>query len=211
MVNHEEETVDLNCLVFDLGKVLLKYDPERLYKRLIPDDDKRRHFLAQVCPQEWNERIDAGLPFAQAIAERQALFPQWHDEIAAFWHRWEEMQYADIPGTVEILEALRHRDELKLYVLSNFAAETFEIVRRKYTWFSHFDGLVVSAHEQCIKPDPLIFQRLEQRFAIDPARTLFIDDRQDNVEAAQSRGWQGHIFTTPEALRDALVSYGLLV
>lgn len=199
----------IDAVVFDLGGVLIDWNPQYLYGRLIPDAAARARFLAEVCPQSWNERQDAGRALDAATAERLALFPQHADLIAAYYGRWEEMLAGAIDDTVVLLEAL-HRRGVPLYALTNWSAELFPVARRRFAFLEYFRGIVVSGEEGLVKPDPAIFRVLCERHRLAPATCLFIDDNPANVAAAATLGFAHHRFASAAALRTCLNELRLL-
>jgi len=195
--------------VFDIGNVLIRWDPAQLYNRLIGDEAERRRFLAEICPQHWNETFDRGAPMEQGVAAHAARHPAHADLIHAWWQRWPEMLGPAIEGSVACLRALRARGA-KVYALSNFAADTFEIARTLYPFLDDFDGRVISAHVGSIKPEPEIYARLEAMAGLPPEALFFTDDSPANVAAARARGWRAHLFTGPRGLIRALIDNDLL-
>jgi 2-haloacid dehalogenase len=197
-------------VVFDLGGVLLQWNPRFLYRKLFPGDEQAMEdFLATVCTQEWNERQDAGRPFAAGVGELVAKHADKTHLIEAFRARFNEMIPAAIDGSVEILLELS-RAGVPLYALTNFSAETFPSQRARFAFLSAFDGIVVSGEEGVIKPDPRIFRILLERYAIEPAHAVFVDDNAANAVAATALGMHGFHFRSPRQLRDELVALGLL-
>ena len=197
-------------VVFDLGGVLLQWNPRFLYRKLFPGDEQAmENFLATVCTQQWNERQDAGRPFAAAIGELVAKHADKAHLIEAFRTRFDEMIPAAIDGTVEILLELS-RAGVPLYALTNFSAETFPAQRDRFAFLSAFDGIVVSGEEGVIKPDPRIFRILLERYAVVPAHAVFVDDNAANAAAATALGMHGIHFRSPRQLRDELVALSLL-
>ena len=199
-----------DIVIFDLGGVLIDWDPRHLYRRLFGSDVAAMEaFLANVCTPEWNERQDAGRSFAEAEAEAIAAHPGMRDLITAWARRFDEMIPGAIAGSVAILAELRARG-VPLYALSNWSAETFPSQRARFDFLSWFAGIVVSGEEGIIKPDPRIYRRLLDRHGIDPSRAVYIDDVAANAAAASALGIHGVHFTAPETLRDALTTFGLL-
>jgi len=197
-------------VVFDLGGVLLQWNPRFLYRKLFPGDEEgMENFLATVCTQEWNERQDAGRPFAAAIGELVATHADKAHLIEAFRARFDEMIPAPIDGSVEILRELS-RASVPLYALTNFSAETFPAQRGRFPFLSTFAGIVVSGEEGVIKPDPGIFRILLERYAIAPEHAVFIDDNAANAAAATELGMHGIHFRSPRQLRDELAALALL-
>jgi len=197
-------------VIFDFGGVLVDWNPRYLYRRLFPGDpDGMERFLAEVCTTEWNQRQDAGRPWAEAIAELVALHPAQADLIRAYRERWEETLGGPIDGSVAILREVRAAGH-RILGLTNWSHETFPRARTLFPFFDWFDGIVVSGEEQLIKPDPRLFTRLLERYRVDPARAVFIDDSPRNVEAAAALGIHGIHFRSPPALRDELTALGVL-
>lgn len=194
--------------VFDVGNVLIRWDPRSLYRKLIADEREREHFLTRVCSSEWNLEMDRGKPFAQGVAERVALFPDKAHLIRAFDERWLETLDGAIEGTVEILEELRAR-RIPTYAITNFSGEKFALASRRFPFLASFDGIVVSAHERLLKPDRRIYEILCSRHGLAPEHCLFIDDSLPNVEGARAAGMRGHHFARPERLRAELKAAGL--
>jgi 2-haloacid dehalogenase len=197
-------------VVFDLGGVLIDWNPRYLYRKLFAGDETAMEaFLSEVCTVEWNERQDAGRTFAEASA---ALLPRHADKIElieAFAARFDEMIIGAIPGSVEILAELG-RAGVPRYALSNWSAETFPPQRNRFPFLGWFDGIVISGEEGVIKPDPRIFRILLDRYRIAPGEAVFIDDNPVNAAAAARLGFHGIRFRSPEILRTELVALGLL-
>ena len=197
-------------VVFDLGGVLVDWDPRYLYRTLFSDEAEMERFLATVCTQAWNERMDEGLPFAEAVAELGAKHPQERARIEAFDDQWHLMLRGPIEGTVALLARLKQAG-VPIYALSNWSAEKFPIARRRFDFLSWFRGIVISGEVGVKKPDPRIFRILCDRYALVPADTLFVDDVEANVEAARSLGFRAIHFTNPAQLEEALVEAGVEV
>ena len=196
-------------VIFDLGGVLIDWDPRHLYRELIGDETEMERFLAEVCTQEWNERQDEGRPVAVAVAELTARHPEQRPLIEAFYDRWPDMMAGEIEETVAILAELRLRNR-RLYALSNWSAETFPHARERFDFLDWFHGTVISGEVGVKKPDPQIFHILFRRFGIDPDRAVFIDDSAPNVAAARRLGLEALHFTSGAALRRDLEHLGLV-
>lgn len=194
--------------VFDIGGVLLDWDPRHLYRKIFSDVDEMEWFLSNVCDPAWNLSIDAGRTFDEAVAERTAAFPEWAKEIAAFRDRWLEMVASPIHGTVDLLQRLKMAGPV--YAITNFGAESFEWSIRDYPFLNTFDGLVVSGQVRLIKPDPAIYHRLLSDCDLRAGDCLFIDDRPENVDAARQIGMHAVQFESPEQLEAVLVGHRLL-
>ena len=199
----------VKAAVFDLGGVLIDWDPRYLYRKLLADEGEVEEFLATVCTPEWNAEQDRGRPFAEGVAELVERHPAHAAAIAAFHERWPEMLGGDIPGAVELLAELRATG-LPLYALTNWSTETFVVARERFAFLDWFDGLLVSGEERIIKPDPAIFELLLDRFGLDPGSTFYVDDSPANVAAAAALGLDAVRFTGPERLRRDLAARRLL-
>jgi 2-haloacid dehalogenase len=185
-------------VVFDIGNVLLHWDVRLLYRTIFPDPAVMEDFLTRVLPPEWNLEQDRGRSWADAEAERIALFPEHADAIRAFRARWHETVPHAIEGTVAILAALR-RAGVSLYAITNFAPDTFREAQARYPFLAEsFIDIVISGDERLIKPDPAIYKVLLDRQALDAADCVFIDDSRKNVDAAAKLGFHALLFTTPE-------------
>ena len=198
-----------DTVIFDLGGVLIDWNPRHLYRRLFNDDVAMERFLAEVCSPAWNEQQDAGRPWQEAIALLCARFPSQASLIHAYRERWEEMLGGPLYDTVAILDALRERG-VRLYALTNWSHDTFVVARQRYAFLRWFQDIVVSGTEGLIKPDPAIFQLLLRRGGIDPARAIYIDDTSRHVEAAKALGMRALLFQDASTLHRELSSLGLL-
>jgi 2-haloacid dehalogenase len=198
-----------SAVVFDLGGVLIEWDPRNLYRKLIDDADEMEDFLATVCHSAWNLRQDAGWPVAEAAAEAKARHPDKAALIDAYYARWPEMLNGAIDGAVAILAELKDQGT-PLYALTNWSAETFPHARSRFGFLDWFRAIVVSGDIGLIKPDAEIYEFLLASHDLTAAETVFIDDKAENVEAARALGFHGIRFTEPESLRTALGELGLL-
>lgn len=196
-------------VVFDLGGVLIDWDPRHLYRKMFDDDGAMERFLADICNTEWNLQMDRGLPFEEGVANLCRQHPDMTPYIEAFWNRWPEMITGAIDGTVKILETL-HASRVPVYALSNWSAQTWPFARDRFKFLELFDDMVISGFEGTMKPETAIFEILRNRHAIDPAETIFIDDRADNIAVAKSLGFDGILFTNPAALSRELTARDLL-
>ena len=196
-------------VVFDLGGVLIDWDRRHLYRKLFDSEDEMEEFLASVCTMEWNDQLDRGRPFADAVAELAAEHPHHADRIEAYHSRWIEMVAGVMDDTVAIVDELRGRG-VPLYALSNWSEETFRLVRHEFLFLDWFDGVLLSSEIGITKPDRRIFDELVRRYGLDPATTLFIDDNPPNVEGAIAAGLQAVRFETATTLREDLTRLGVL-
>ena len=199
----------VKAVVFDLGGVLIDWDPRYLYRKLLDDEATVEEFLATVCTPEWNAEQDRGRPFAEGVAELVERHPVHAAAITAYHERWPEMLGGAVGGTVEVLAELRTAG-VPVYALTNWSAETFGIARERFEFLEWFDGVLVSGEERMIKPDPAIFRLLLDRFGLDPGATFYIDDSPANVAAADRIGFDAVRFTSPAQLRRDLEARGLL-
>jgi len=196
--------------IFDLGGVFIDWNPRYLYRTLFPDDDEgMEHFLANVTTGAWNRQMDAGKPFAEAVAELQREHPQHAELITAYWQRWPEMLGDVNAETAAIVRDLRRRG-LKVFALSDWSAETFPRVRQLVRELELFDDIQISGETRLTKPDPRAFGLAAERFRVDPQTTFFVDDVLANVEGARVAGFTAFQFTGAANLRATLVSLGVL-
>jgi 2-haloacid dehalogenase len=205
-----EMIANRSIAVFDLGGVLIDWNPRHLYRKLFNGDDAAmEHFLSTVCTSSWNAQQDAGRPFAEACVSLKSKYPSHADLIDAWIQRQPEMVSGPIQGTVDILAELRDR-KVPLYALSNWSAETFPISLKRFEFLRWLQGTLLSGEVRLLKPDPRIFQLFFETHAVDPAEAIYIDDMKPNVEAANALGMHGILFTDPPALRSELIELGLL-
>lgn len=201
---------EVRHIVFDIGRVLIHYDPEIPYRRLIPDDARRRWFLENVCTGDWNIEQDRGRRWEDAEALLIAEHPQEEENIRGFRRHWHEMVPHAYDDSVAMLETLIDAGH-DVTMLTNFAADTFSEARERYTFLNRPRGVTVSGEVGLLKPDRAIYDIHVESFGLEPAATLFIDDSEKNVEGARSAGWQAVHFSGAEKLRRDLAGYGLAV
>jgi 2-haloacid dehalogenase len=198
----------VNTVVFDLGGVLIDWDPRYLYRRLMPEDEVEA-FLDEIGFAEWNHGQDAGRGWPEAVAEHVARHPRRRELIEAYPRRFADTLGDAIGGTVTVLEEL-HAAGVPLLALSNWSAGTFPVARRTYPFLDLFDGIVLSGEERVAKPDPRIFAILLERYGLVAADTVFIDDSPANITAAGAAGLVTIHYQSPGRLRGQLVQAGLL-
>lgn len=196
-------------VVFDIGGVLIDWNPAYLYRKLLPDEASVSAFLGEVCTSAWNERFDAGLPFADGIAALALHHPERAALIEAYWLRWHEMLGGEIPGTADILRRLK-TSGVPVHAISNWSAETFPRAKNIYPFLGLFDVLVVSGTEKLVKPKAAIFQRFLERAGVRAEECIFIDDNAANIAAAAALGFHTEHFRTAAALEARLTALGLL-
>lgn len=196
-------------IVFDLGGVLIDWDPRYLYRKLFAGDEAAmERFLTEITSFDWNHEQDAGRPIAEGIALLIERHPDQAELIQAYRDRWIEMIGGVFDGTLDILTRLRAKGT-PLLALTNWSAETYPLALENFEFLSWFDGIVVSGIEKIAKPDPRIFALLIERYRLDPARTLFIDDQPRNIEAAKKAGLVALHFTGPAKLEADLLALGV--
>ena len=199
-----------NAVVFDLGGVLIDWNPRYLYRQLFDGDDAAmERFLAEVATPEWNLQQDAGRTWDEAVEALTRQHPKHAELIAAYRDRWTETLGEAIGPTVAVLAELRQAG-VRLFALSNWSAETFPVARPRYPFLDWFEGIVISGEVGITKPDERVYRHLLDRFGLDAASTVFIDDSAVNVRAAQEVGMIAIRFEGGDALRDALAGLGLL-
>ena len=204
------QSAAIDVVIFDLGGVLVDWNPRYLYRKLFDDDAAMEHFLSEVCSPEWNERQDAGRLWRDAVAELAVRHPDKAALITAYHQRWPEMLGSDLPETVELLKELKEQG-LRIYALTNWSHETFPGARSRFAFLDLFEGIVVSGEERLIKPDPAIFHRLLARYDITPQRAVYIDDSPRNVAAAARVGLHALRFVDARQLRRELTALRLPV
>ena len=195
------EKKNIKTIIFDLGGVLIDWNPEYLYLDIFEGDHvKMNAFFEQVCTMDWNENQDAGYPLAKATEDRIALFPEYETLIKIYYGRWEEMLGEAISGSVQVLKKLIDNPQFKVVALTNWSAETFPVALKRFDFLHWFEGIVVSGTERTRKPYSEIYQITLDRFNIAASEALFIDDNQRNIEGAEALGINGIHFSTPEKL-----------
>lgn len=197
-------------IVFDLGGVLIDWNPRHLYRKLFDDEAAMEWFLKEVCHDAWNLEQDRGRSFAAATQEAALRHPDQRAMIEAYHARWGEMMAGEIAGSVAILEELTEAG-YELHALTNWSAETFPIARPRFAFLERFGTILVSGDERLVKPDARIFQLLLERIAHPAERCIYIDDSPRNVAAAEALGFDAIHFTAPPALRAALIRRGIIV
>jgi 2-haloacid dehalogenase len=200
----------IDAVIFDIGGVLLDWNPRYLYRKLFDDEEAMERFLREVCTMEWHEANDLGVPVEVTCAQLAAEHPEHTEHIWAWGTRTEEMVGGPIDGTVEILRELTQAGSVRLFALTNMEPHTYPLRRERYEFLQWFEGTVVSSFEGVIKPDARIYRVLLERYGLAPGSTLMIDDSPRNIAAAQALGMPTVLFESPEALRAELGSAGVL-
>jgi 2-haloacid dehalogenase len=198
--------IEINHMVFDIGKVLIAYNPEIPYLRLIPDEAERRQFLSEICSPAWNVEQDRGRPWAEAEAELIALHPGKASLIRAFRQNWRHMVGPALEDAVAIMRRFI-ADGHDVTMLTNFASDTYRESLKRFTFLNEPRGVTVSGDAKLIKPDPAIYHLHEKTFGLEPSKTLFIDDSLPNILAAHSCGWHGLQFVGAQKLETDLAAF----
>ncbi len=198
----------IDCVVFDLGNVLIEWDRRFLYEKVIAEPAALERFLDEVLTLEVNAELDRGVPLAEVTAALVRDHPDARELIEVFRERWSDTLGAVITGTVEILDELAG-GPTRLYALSNWGRDTFRIAEPRLPFLDRFDGVLISGDVGLVKPDPAIFELACTRFAIDPARSVFVDDGDANVRAAAALGFGTVHFSSPAQCRTELIGFGL--
>ena len=197
---------EIETVLFDLGGVLIDWNPRYLYRKLFDDQDEMEHFLSEVCHPHWNFLHDKGaLSFGKSIPDLQHRHPEYSDQIAAWWDRWPEMLNGQIDRTVHVLEDLKKGGNVRLFALTNWSAETWKFATERFEFLNLFEDILVSGKEKLAKPDPRIFELACARFKLNPRETLFIDDVEKNIQQARELGFMTHWFSDPVKLRRQLI------
>jgi len=200
----------ITTIIFDLGGVLIDWNPRYLYRKLLDSEAAIDDFLDQICTSDWNEQQDAGRSLEEATRTKVEEFPEHKELIEAYYGRWSEMLGGPIAGTVALLEELRRQQNYKLLALTNWSDETFPIAWERYSFLRYFEDILVSGREGLKKPDPAIYQLLLDRNDLTPQEALFIDDNARNIAAAEKIGLKTIHFTSSSDLQDAIKAKDLL-
>ena len=198
----------VELVIFDIGNVLIEWNPERFYDARI-GRERREAMFAAVDLHGMNDLVDRGADFRSTVYEWAERLPEWRAEIRLWHDEWIGMAQPAIDHSVRLLRALRARG-VPVQALTNFGIGSFELGESHYPFLKEFDMRHISGHMQVIKPEPRIYEMVEERCGFAPESILFVDDRADNIAAAEARGWQGHLFEGPQGWADRLVAEGLL-
>lgn len=195
-------------IIFDMGGVLVDWNPRYVYREMTDDGSKIEWFLENICNFEWNVKQDAGRSFAEGTAELVSKYPEWREWIEAYYGRWPKPLAGALEPTVGILKRLSAAG-YRLFSLTNWSAESFPYVHAIAPWMNLFEDVVVSGEEKCVKPQPEIYRILLDRNGLDPAECIFIDDSRANIDGGEAVGIDGILFTSAEDLEKALKGFGL--
>ncbi len=201
-------TNPITAIIFDFGNVFVKWDPHGVYKRFFPTPEAVDSFLTEIRFMEWNARQDAGRSFKDGIAELSSQFPQYAELIQAYDTYWADSITETLDGTIAIAQDLKSAG-WDLYLLSNFSAETFPLMQKRYEFLRLFDDVIISGEHKLVKPDPAIYQLTLERIKREAHECLFIDDSRPNIDAAQKLGFHTIQFRSPEQLdKDLTNAFG---
>ncbi|MDR2816239.1 MAG: HAD family phosphatase [Proteiniphilum sp.] len=198
----------LKNIVFDFGGVLIDWNPVYLYRNVFKKEEEMNYFLEHVCRYDWNLLQDAGRPLAEATRILQEEHPEYREEIAMYYGRWDKMLGGTIEENVKLIKPLKER--YNVYGLTNWSAETIPVAMARYDFFNDLDGIVVSGAEKTVKPGPQLYRILLKRYGIKAEESLFIDDNCVNIETSQQLGFQTIRFTDGVDLEKELKAMGAL-
>ncbi len=198
----------IKAVIFDIGNVLIEWQPERFYDAAI-GAERRKEMFAAVDLHEMNNQVDLGGVFRETIYDTAEAYPEYRAEIRMWHDRWIEMAAPVIDHSVSLLRALRAK-RVPVFALTNFGVESFAYAETHYEFLGEFDRRYISGHMKRVKPDAEIYAMVERDCGLAPESLLFADDRAENIAAAEARGWQGHLFEGPQGWADDLVRRGLL-
>ncbi|HEX4374604.1 MAG TPA: HAD family phosphatase [Puia sp.] len=197
----------IDTIVFDLGGVLIDWNPDYVYKAIFPDEKERKWFYENICTPDWNEEQDAGRTLQAATEELLKKFPEHEKNIRAYYDRWQEMLGGPIHETVDILHHLKHKTDIRLYALTNWSAETFPVALQLYDFLHWFEGRVVSGEEKTRKPFTEIYKRLVERYNIVPGNAIYIDDNYRNLIPAKELGFNIIHFQSTQQFKKELENF----
>lgn len=196
----------VNTIIWDLGGVLIDWNPRYVFnENYFESEEKREYFFKHICSNDWNEEQDAGRSIVEATQELVKQFPEWESAIRDYYGRWTEMLKGPVQETVDLFRQLKDSGRFKMYALTNWQANLFDIALVRYNFLHWFDGMVVSGEEKTRKPFPEFYQRLLDRYEVNPATALFIDDNLRNVKAAETLGIKSIHFQNTSQLRLDLI------
>ncbi len=200
----------IDTIIFDLGGVLIDWNPEYVYLEVFDgDQEKVDWFLNKICTSDWNVEQDAGRTFQEATDYLVNQYPEYEEWIRVYYDRWEDMLGGPIPETVTLLNKLKEANTHRLYALTNWSEEAFPVALERYGFLQHFEGIVVSGEEKTRKPFSKIYEIILNRYQIEAQKSIFIDDNFDNVVAAQKMGIHGIHFISTKQLEEDLIKLGV--
>ena len=201
--------MSIKTVVFDLGGVLIDWNPRYLYRKIFGTEDEVEHFLENICTSDWNAEQDAGRSFKEAVRLLQKKYPEYAIEIAAYDERWQEMLGPELTPTINVLKDV-HKNGTQLFALTNWSSEKFRIAKPQFPFLELFENILVSGEVGLKKPDIAIFKLFLDKYRLTAATTFYIDDNLENVEVALSLGMQAIQFSSAQQLRNELVNIGVL-
>ena len=200
----------IDTIIFDLGAVLIDWNPRHLYRKIFKTEEEIDWFLQNICTSEWNDQQDAGRSFEEATRELVEKFPEYREPIEAWYGRWHETINGSIEGTVQILKEIKDSKKYRVYALTNWSAESFPWALANFDFLQWFDGIVVSGVEKSRKPFPEFFKILFDRYEVDPRKAIFIDDNPVNIRGGNEVGLNAIHFKSPDQLRADLAAFSIL-
>jgi len=199
----------IKTIIWDLGNVLIKWDPRFLYRQIFDTEEQVNWFLTNICTSDWNEQQDAGRTWEEGTSLLIQQYPEHEQAIMAYWTRWKETLVGVISESETMLRRLKEQNNYRLYALTNWSAETFPVALERYDFLQLFEGILVSGEEKLKKPDPKIYQLLLDRYDIEPTTSVFIDDSEKNIRGAQVLGINTVHFKHPKQAKRELEAYGI--
>jgi len=199
----------IKAVVFDIGRVLIEWHPEAFFDRIMGSTAAREKMFRDTAILEMNDRIDIGEPWQETVYALAEQHPEYAEHIRLWHDSWLDIATPAIGGSVRLKSRLRGKG-IPVFALTNFGVGTFEVAQQAYPFLQEFDRIFVSGQLKMMKPDPAFYAVLERKTGVDPKALLFTDDRSENLEAAQARGWKTHLFTNPQGFAERLVAEGLL-
>jgi len=199
----------INTIIFDLGNVLIKWEPRIIYKNYFESQTELDYFFDHVCTLEWNEEQDAGRTVLEATELKVSEFPSFEEPIRMYYDRWKEMITGSIEGTPDILKKLHLSQKYRLLALTNWSAELFPYALETFEFLSYFEGILVSGEEKMKKPNAEIYERFAEKFNNEPTKSVFIDDSARNIIGAKGAGWNTIHFQNAEGLKKELIDMGV--
>lgn len=203
--------MEIKSVIFDLGNVLIYWDPKNLFDENYFDSvEKRDYFLQHICTDAWNEIQDGGRSIVEGTHDMISKYPDWEPAIRDYYGRWTEMLNGPIKKSVEVLKQLKESGKYQLYALTNWNACLFEIALVRYDFLQWFDGRIVSGEEKMRKPSNEFYSILQLRFGVTPSEAVFIDDNLRNINAAAALGYKTIHFVSPEQMKKELQDFNVL-
>lgn len=201
---------NFDTIIFDLGAVLIDWNPRHLYRKIFKTEEEISWFLENICTSEWNDEQDAGRSFEEATEVLVTKHPEWEEPVRAWYGRWRETIQGPIHETVDILKTIKESNGYRLYALTNWSAETFPWALNTFEFLHWFEGIVVSGVEKMKKPQPEFYQILFDRYNVNPRNSVFIDDNEKNIETGKTIGLTTIHFKSPAQLYAELNQLGIL-